>query len=207
MEDFAKRGLKAHAFLSLNFEGQGETTVRASLEPFISAFRRLSLPDVHVFICHASEDKDVVRMLAEFITEQGASVWLDERDIKVGDSIVAKINEGIGSASHLVVVLSKHSAASHGWPRNCRPRLCDSLGSARFLCCPSGSMTRRYRPFLLTFDTQIVVATCNAGSMSCLRPYCDTQRIPNFTFDRTAGSHALAAAGQRGRSPHGRRDQ
>ena len=25
----------------------------------------------------------------------------------------------------------------------------------------------------------------------------------NFTFDRTAGSHSLAAAGQRDRSPHG----
>ena len=28
--------------------------------------------------------------------------------------------------------------------------------------------------------------------------------LPNGTFDRTAGSHSLAAAGQRGRSPHGR---
>lgn len=111
VEDFANRGLKADAFLSLSFEGHGETTVRAALEPFISAFRRLSVPDVQVFICHASEDKDVVRMLVEFITVQGASVWLDEREIKVGDSIVAKISEGIDRASHLVVVLSKHSAA------------------------------------------------------------------------------------------------
>ena len=28
------------------------------------------------------------------------------------------------------------------------------------------------------------------------------QQAPNNTFDRTAGSHTLAAAGQRGRSPH-----
>jgi hypothetical protein len=32
-----------------------------------------------------------------------------------------------------------------------------------------------------------------------LRPCAGPARAPNITFDRTAGSHSLAAAGQRGR--------
>jgi hypothetical protein len=84
VEDFANRGLKAHIFLNLSFQDRGEILVREALEPFISGFRRLSLPDVHVFICHASEDKDFVRTLADFVDHHGASVWLDEREIRVG---------------------------------------------------------------------------------------------------------------------------
>jgi hypothetical protein len=32
-----------------------------------------------------------------------------------------------------------------------------------------------------------------------------TRRRPNLTFDRTAGSHTLATAGQRARHPYGER--
>ena len=109
VEDFRDRGLTADVFLSLNYKDQSETTVRPAIEPFVSGFHRLCMPDARVFICHASEDKPVVRMLAQFIADHGVAVWLDEREIKVGDSIIQKVSQGIESASHLVVVLSTHS--------------------------------------------------------------------------------------------------
>ena len=136
VDDFAKRGLRAFVFLSLSFEGTGETTVRAALEPFILGFRRLSMPDAHVFICHSSEDKTVVRMLADFITDRGASVWLDEREIRVGDSIVAKITEGIELASHLVVVLSKHSATAPWVAKELSSALMRQLGQRSISILP-----------------------------------------------------------------------
>jgi hypothetical protein len=109
VEDFAGRGLIADVFLNLEFKGKGETSVHDAIGPFVWGFRRLSLPDARAFICHASEDKPVVRRLAEFIEQQGVGVWLDEREINVGDSIVQKVSEALENVSHLIVVLSAHS--------------------------------------------------------------------------------------------------
>ena len=109
IEDILHRGLKASAFLSLSFEGRGETTVRDAIEPFVEGFRRLTLPDASVFICHASEDKPFARAIAGELRSDGAAIWLDELEIRVGDSIVQKVSEGLQGASHLVIILSRHS--------------------------------------------------------------------------------------------------
>ncbi|MGB7989042.1 MAG: toll/interleukin-1 receptor domain-containing protein [Candidatus Methylophosphatis roskildensis] len=105
------RGLKSSVFLSLSFEGRGETTVREAIAPFVEGFRRLSLPDARVFICHASEDKSVVREIAANLRADGMAIWLDEIEIQVGDSIVQKVSEGLEGASHLIIVLSRNSVA------------------------------------------------------------------------------------------------
>ena len=44
-----------------------------------------------VFLSHSSKDKAVVRPLAERLRKDGLKVWFDEREIKPGDSIPAKI--------------------------------------------------------------------------------------------------------------------
>ena len=109
VEEHRDRGLVAHAFLSLNFQGRGETPVREALAPFIFGFRRLSLPDIHVFICHASKDKPTARQVAHFLKGLGSEVWFDEWEIKVGESIVQKIDGALGQVTHLLLLLSKHS--------------------------------------------------------------------------------------------------
>jgi len=62
-----------------------------------------------IFIAHASENKAFAERLANDLISRGFLVWFDKWEIKVGDSIVAKINEGIDSASFMIVVLSKNS--------------------------------------------------------------------------------------------------
>lgn len=109
VEEHRDRGLVAHAFLSLNFQGRGKTPVRDALAPFIFGFRRLSLPDIHVFICHASEDKSTAREVAHFLKDLGSEVWFDEWEIKVGESIVQRIDGALGQVTHLLLLLSKHS--------------------------------------------------------------------------------------------------
>jgi hypothetical protein len=60
-----------------------------------------------VFISHASEDKDrFVRPLAEALSARGVTVWYDEWELQVGDSLVDRINEGLGRSRFGVVVLS-----------------------------------------------------------------------------------------------------
>ena len=69
-----------------------------------------------VFICHASEDKTtVVRPLTKALTEQGISCWLDEAEIKWGDSITKKVNEGL-SISRFVIVILSQAFLSKNWP-------------------------------------------------------------------------------------------
>jgi len=64
-----------------------------------------------VFISHASEDKQ--RFVVDFATalrKNGIDAWVDQWEIKLGDSLVDKIfEEGIKDMDIFVIVLSKHS--------------------------------------------------------------------------------------------------
>lgn len=69
-----------------------------------------------VFISHASEDKDVVvRPLAHALREGGLSVWYDEFELRIGDSLRRKIDKGLASSRFGVVVLSQ-AFFGRGWP-------------------------------------------------------------------------------------------
>ena len=69
-----------------------------------------------VFISHASEDKDeVVRPLAEALREGGLSVWFDEFELRIGDSLRRKIDRGLASSRFGIVVLSQ-AFFGRGWP-------------------------------------------------------------------------------------------
>lgn len=60
-----------------------------------------------VFISHASEDKDAVaRPLARHLEAAGLRVWFDETQLKVGDGLRAKIDEGLSKSSFGVVIIS-----------------------------------------------------------------------------------------------------
>lgn len=108
--------LRAHMYMSFNFEHHPETRLRDAVAPFVDGYRRLDRPSVHVFICHASEDKSAARDLASAMKKLGAEVWFDEWEIRVGESIVQKINDALGAVSHLILVLSK-SSVDKPWVR------------------------------------------------------------------------------------------
>lgn len=106
-------GTEMAAAFSFNFENKGETLIRDAIEPLLSYFHKLIHPEVRLFICHASEDKSVAEGLALFFHRRGADVWLDKWEIKVGDSIVQKINDALSSVSHLAILLSNNSVNKH----------------------------------------------------------------------------------------------
>jgi len=69
-----------------------------------------------VFISHASEDKDaIVSQLAHALKEAGLSVWYDEFELKIGDSLRRKIDKGLANSQFGIVVLS-HAFFNKGWP-------------------------------------------------------------------------------------------
>lgn len=64
-------------------------------------------PAYDVFLCHASEDKDeIARPLQQALETRRVSVWFDEIQIKVGDSIRQNIEAGIAACRFGVVVIS-----------------------------------------------------------------------------------------------------
>jgi hypothetical protein len=65
-----------------------------------------------VFLSHSSKDKAVVRALAERLRKDGLKVWFDEWEIKPGDSIPAKIEEGLERARVLVLCMSANAFGS-----------------------------------------------------------------------------------------------
>ena len=65
-----------------------------------------------VFLCHSSADKGWVRMVHDDLMHLGVNCWLDENKIKVGDSLVAKISDGLETAQTLIFFLSKKSVES-----------------------------------------------------------------------------------------------
>ena len=62
-----------------------------------------------VFVSHSSSDKPFVRRLKDSLQERGITVWLDEAEIRVGESIPEKVAEGIAAAEAFCIVISQAS--------------------------------------------------------------------------------------------------
>ena len=65
-----------------------------------------------IFLSHTSSDKPFVRKLATDLRAYGHTVWIDEAEINIGDSLIGKIREGLDSVDYIAVVLSKASIES-----------------------------------------------------------------------------------------------
>ena len=78
---------------------------------------RISKSIPRIFLCHSSRDKEFVRRIANDLVNRNCRVWFDEWDIKIGDNIVQKINEGLKEADYLAVVVSL-SAMNSVWVNN-----------------------------------------------------------------------------------------
>ncbi len=83
---------------------------------------RISDDDNHItkkydlFISHASEDKDFVGPLAQALSALGISVWYDEFQLKVGDSLRRSIDRGLADCRYGVVVFSS-AFFEKQWPQ------------------------------------------------------------------------------------------
>lgn len=65
-----------------------------------------------VFISYSSKDKSFIEKLSEKLVDNRIGVWLDKWEMKPGDSLIDKIQNGIEDSSYLLVVLSKHYVES-----------------------------------------------------------------------------------------------
>ncbi|TBR56517.1 hypothetical protein B4U84_29395 [Westiellopsis prolifica IICB1] len=70
-----------------------------------------------VFICHSSQDKPFIldNIIPEF-QQQGITYWFDAEQIKFGDPITQKIEDGLQKSKYVLPCLSENLAQS-GWTR------------------------------------------------------------------------------------------
>jgi len=65
-----------------------------------------------VFLCHSIDDHVLVLRLGKDLRSNGVDVWLDEWEIKPGDSLRRKIDEGLGNADYFFAILTRNSLGS-----------------------------------------------------------------------------------------------
>jgi hypothetical protein len=81
-------------------------------EAALGAIRHKLVKQGGIFLSHTSADKPAVRKLAEDLRSAGVHVWIDEAEIRPGDSLFDRIEAGINDMEYLGVVLSPRSVES-----------------------------------------------------------------------------------------------
>ena len=66
-----------------------------------------------LFISYSHKDQGFVQKLAADLRYLGADLWIDFAEIKVGDSLIERIRQGIDGSEFVAVVLSQHSIDSN----------------------------------------------------------------------------------------------
>jgi hypothetical protein len=89
-----------------------------------------------VFVSYSSKDRNFVERLATDLRSRGLYVWFDQWELKVGDSLIEKINAGIASQDYLVVVLSKTSVRSQWVMKELNAALMRELKERRVVVLP-----------------------------------------------------------------------
>lgn len=89
-----------------------------------------------IFISHSSKDKKFVFQLGKDLRERGHEPWLDEWEIKVGECIPSKIDQAIGEADYVIIVLSP-DAVNSGWvEREWQSKYWDEMKKNKTLVLP-----------------------------------------------------------------------
>lgn len=72
---------------------------------------------IRIFISYSHSDSEFAGKLDAELRKNSIDVWIDRKEILVGDSLIEKIREGIDSSQYVCAVLSKNSILS-SWVKN-----------------------------------------------------------------------------------------
>lgn len=86
-----------------------------------------------LFLSHSSADKTFVEKLAKDLEGVGVNVWFDKWEIKVGDSLTGKIEEGLQANDYLGLVLSPAAVASEWVKAELSAAWCRQMSSRKIV--------------------------------------------------------------------------
>lgn len=128
------------------------------------------------FISHSHKDKDFVDKLAAALAFRRRHVWVDRWELKVGQSILNRIQEALTEASGLIIVLSKAAVASEWCKKELSAGLLRELDERQVIVLPVLHedcdiplflRDKKYADFRTNFDiglTELLNATASVTS-------------------------------------------
>jgi len=66
-----------------------------------------------IFFSYSHKDEEFVDRLVQDLKSSGVPIWIDKKEIKLGDSLIEVISDGIDKMEYLAVVLSPNSSDSN----------------------------------------------------------------------------------------------
>lgn len=94
------------------------------------------LPRPSVFISYAHEDAALARNLAEALRGADLEVWVDEGELRAGDSIIQRISEAIHAVNFLVALVSDASVSSNWCQKELSLAITRGIGDGRVTVLP-----------------------------------------------------------------------
>ena len=67
---------------------------------------------MRIFISHSHRDREAVDAIADTLRSDGHEIWIDSLQLKPGDNISQRIQEGLEQADAIVFVISRNSLHS-----------------------------------------------------------------------------------------------
>ena len=89
-----------------------------------------------VFVSYAHEDKPCAHSLAGALGERGCSVWVDEFELRAGDSLTERVSSALTSADFVVALVSTASVNSGWCQRELQMALSTGLAAGRTIVLP-----------------------------------------------------------------------
>ncbi len=95
-----------------------------------------ALPWTSVFLSYSHADKPVARSLAEGLRGAGCYVWIDEGELRTGDSIIARISDAADEVRFVIALVSQHSISSNWCQKELAIAIHGGLSSGRIRVLP-----------------------------------------------------------------------
>jgi hypothetical protein len=89
-----------------------------------------------IFLCHSSKDKEFARRLSVDLESRGVKVWIDEAELKPGDSLIGKLEAAIDAVDYLGIILSEHSVSSEWVLKELRMAMHREISGKRVVVVP-----------------------------------------------------------------------
>lgn len=148
-----------------------------------------------VFISYSTKDSEFARKLVADLEALGHAPWLDDLEIRVGESIPLKVSAALAETEYVIVLLSKHSVAS-GWvQREWSTRYWDEVAGGRALVLPvliedcdipALLKTKKYADFRTNYSLGLVHLTAAISPIIASAPAERDAEVPRSFADVTS---------------------
>lgn len=88
------------------------------------------------FISYSHADKEFVDRLVADLQRCDVNLWVDKRELKIGDSLMRRIRKGIDNADYFLVIISEHSVKSEWVQRELDVAMNDEILTGRIKVLP-----------------------------------------------------------------------